>query len=230
MDILLIRHGQSHNNAVFAAQGHALGRLPDPPLTALGHAQARALAAAMVAGDWPVVPTALHCSLMSRAVQTAAPIAEALGLEVHGHAELFEVGGPLDWSGDDADPRRAHPGSAAADLSALTPRLVLPSQAQQDGWWAGPVEAGPQSVARAARVVAWLRERYARSDEVVALVSHEGFSHVLFRELLGIPAVGGWIDLNNTGGTYFRAVDTPGRTSVAWTNRTTHLTSDQISG
>lgn len=44
VELLLIRHGQSANNALEHAAGDLGGRLPDPPLTPLGHAQARWLA------------------------------------------------------------------------------------------------------------------------------------------------------------------------------------------
>lgn len=230
MDILLIRHGQSHNNAVYAAQGNSVGRLPDPPLTPLGEAQAQALAAAFAAGDYPVVPTALHASLMSRAILTAKPIAEALELTVLGHADAFEVGGPTEWSGDDADPRTAHSGSGAAALQALSDRLVLPSAARVHGWWDGPLETIDAAPARAARVVASLREAYAGTSEIVGLVSHEWFSQLLNREILGIDGMAGWVELNNTGVTWFRQVDDPARTVVSWTNRTTHLRPDQLSG
>lgn len=230
VEILVIRHGQSHNNAVYAAQGTSVGRLPDPPLTVLGQAQARALGAAFAAGDFPVVPTVLHASLMTRAIQTAAPIADAVGLPVLGRADVFEVGGPLDWSGHEDHPRRPHSGSGSAVLAALTERLVLPAEARPDGWWGGPVEAESGAAERAARVIEDLRERYGGTTEVIAVVSHEWFSQFLFRELLGLPLRGGWIDLNNTGVTRFRNVEDPSLTSVSWTNRTTHLRPDQLSG
>ncbi len=226
--MLLIRHGQSHNNAVYAAQGNSRGRLADPPLTELGELQAAELALAFVQGRYPVLPTVLHCSLMSRAIQTAAPIGDALDLQLHGHADVFEVGGPLDWSGEQEHPRLPHSGSGAAVLAALSERLVLPAAARAHGWWDGPLETDSGAAARAARVVAELRGRHAGTEEVVGLVSHEWFSQFLFRELLGIPSMTGWVEFANTGVTLFRGVDDPQLTSVAWTNRTVHLRPEQI--
>lgn len=228
MELLLIRHGQSHNNAVYAAQGNSRGRLPDPGLTELGHAQADQLAQALAAGDIPVRPTVLYASLMTRAIQTARPIADALDLPVHGRADAFEVSGPLDWDGDDRRAKRHHPGSPASVLRALTPRLVLPTQATESGWWSGPVEQPEDASARAGRLTAYLLGRHAGTDDVVALVSHEWFSQFLFRELLGIAQMTGWIDFTNTGVTRF--VDVEGATTAAWVNRTTHLRADQLTG
>jgi len=66
---LLVRHGQSEWNALRRWQGQA-----DPPLTALGVAQARAAAARLGAVD------AIWASDLERAAHTATLIAEELGV------------------------------------------------------------------------------------------------------------------------------------------------------
>ena len=93
VELLLIRHGQSLNNASEQAPGGSGRRLPDPPLTALGHEQARRLAVWTAQDDncRPITP--LYSSLTTRAVQTAAPLARALGLPVQGLAAAYECGG-----------------------------------------------------------------------------------------------------------------------------------------
>jgi probable phosphoglycerate mutase len=66
----LVRHGQSEWNA----EGRLQGQTPHVPLTALGHAQAEAAAEALRGSG----AGAVYTSDLTRAVQTAAPIARAL--------------------------------------------------------------------------------------------------------------------------------------------------------
>ena len=80
MRLVLIRHGQSGNNVIWEQTGSSVGRHPDTPLTDRGHDQARRLAAAIADGALPWRIDAIYTSLMTRAVQTAAPIANALDL------------------------------------------------------------------------------------------------------------------------------------------------------
>jgi 2,3-bisphosphoglycerate-dependent phosphoglycerate mutase len=198
MRFVLIRHGQSGNNLIHEQTGGDVGRDPDPRLTDLGHAQARSLAAAVVAGALPWQVTDLYSSLMARAIETAAPLGEALRLPIVGHAELFECGGPHDVHPVTKE-RSPHPGTPRDDLASLAPGLALPDTAQDWGWWPGPVEDTPAAfAARAARVVSGLRERHD-DDAVVALVTHGWFTQYLLRELLGVTSMTGWIDVDNTG-------------------------------
>jgi broad specificity phosphatase PhoE len=71
--ILLIRHGQSEGNAERRFGGHT-----PAPLSALGHRQAEATARALSLE----AITAIYSSDLPRAVQTAAPLARALNLEL----------------------------------------------------------------------------------------------------------------------------------------------------
>jgi len=77
----LLRHGEVENPA-----GIIYGRLPDYHLSANGRAMASA-AADYFAGR-PVV--ALFCSPLERAQETAAPVAERLGLEIVTDERLIE--------------------------------------------------------------------------------------------------------------------------------------------
>jgi broad specificity phosphatase PhoE len=67
-----VRHGQSTWNA----EGRVQGQAPHVPLTALGHRQAQA--AARQLRGYPASP--VFCSDLLRALQTATPIARALGV------------------------------------------------------------------------------------------------------------------------------------------------------
>jgi probable phosphoglycerate mutase len=72
--VILVRHGESEANLV----GSLHCRVPGPPLTELGHAQAKALVETLADEDVQVI----YASTMTRAQQTAAPLAAALGLDV----------------------------------------------------------------------------------------------------------------------------------------------------
>ncbi|MEZ5097991.1 MAG: histidine phosphatase family protein [Nocardioides sp.] len=212
MRFVLIRHGQSVNNLIFEQTGGELGRHPDPLLTELGHTQAQLLAAHVSGGGLPWPVTAVYTSLMARAIQTAAPLAEGLGLPLHAHAELFECGGPYQQADDVTV---AHPGSDPTELRALSDRLVLPELAEGPGWWAGPFEDQEHAyVERARRVVDDMRTAHQDAD-VVALVTHGWFTQYLLRELLGIPTMRGWVEVSNTGISLLR--DEEGR----WAGTTT---------
>ena len=75
----LVRHGEVHN-----PDGLLYGRAPGFALSRAGHAMAARAAAALAAGD----VVALVSSPLQRARETAAPLAERLGLDV----EIIEYG------------------------------------------------------------------------------------------------------------------------------------------
>lgn len=81
--IILVRHGQTAWNKQDMIRGQA-----DVPLDETGLAQAAATAA-RIAAEWK--PAALYSSPLRRAVQTAQPIAEELGLDVRTVADLTDM-------------------------------------------------------------------------------------------------------------------------------------------
>jgi broad specificity phosphatase PhoE len=83
--MILLRHGQSEFNLHFTATKRDPG-IHDPRLTAAGQAQAEAAAAQM-----PTLGiTRIVASPYTRALQTAAPTARALGLKVLVHPGVRE--------------------------------------------------------------------------------------------------------------------------------------------
>jgi 2,3-bisphosphoglycerate-dependent phosphoglycerate mutase len=197
MRFVLIRHGQSTNNALWAETGDDTDREVDARLTVLGEAQAAALAAYATSPGLPWALTHLYASPMARAVQTAAPLADALDLPLALNQDLFEVGGPydlLDGSGEQV----AHPGSGSSIIAALSDRVHLPDWLTEDGWWRGEVEREREAyVARADRLIGALRDTHDPND-VVGLVSHGWFGNVLLGRLLGIEDMNGAFELANT--------------------------------
>lgn len=81
--LLLIRHGEND----FVKKGRMAGRLPDIHLNERGREQAQALAQKLSGA--PI--KAVYSSPLERAVETAAPIAEALGLEIQLREGLLET-------------------------------------------------------------------------------------------------------------------------------------------
>jgi glucosyl-3-phosphoglycerate phosphatase len=79
--LVLVRHGETDWNLSGRAQGHA-----DIPLNATGHAQARAVAGAMVGFE----PVRLWSSDLARARQTAEAIGATTGLDVECDPRLRE--------------------------------------------------------------------------------------------------------------------------------------------
>jgi probable phosphoglycerate mutase len=85
-ELLLIRHGQSQPY-VDGTPFPLTGGHGDPPLTDLGHKQARQVRARLAGARI----AAIYISTLSRTAQTAAPLAERLGLAPQVEADLREV-------------------------------------------------------------------------------------------------------------------------------------------
>lgn len=81
--VLLIRHGENE----YVKTGRLAGRMPEVHLNEKGIAQANALAEKLKGA--PI--KAIYSSPMERALETAAPIAEACGLEVVPRPGLLET-------------------------------------------------------------------------------------------------------------------------------------------
>lgn len=88
--LLLVRHGETDLNH----EGRWQGSRSDPPLNAAGREQSRAVAATLA--GLPV--SALYSSALRRALETAAVIGEALGLEARIEPDLGEMDHG-DWEG-----------------------------------------------------------------------------------------------------------------------------------
>ena len=230
MRFVLIRHGQSTNNALWAETGDDRGRDVDTRLTALGEAQAAALAAYATSPGLPWALTHLYASPMARAVQTAAPLAEALDLPLMLSQDLFEVGGPYDLL-EGTGEQVAHPGSGSSVIAALSERLHLPDWLSEEGWWRGEVEREREVyVARADRLIGTLRDTHA-ADDVVGLVSHGWFGNVLIGRLLGIEAMNGAFELANASISLLEDTEegVPWEVTAIRVNWLPHLAMDQVS-
>ena len=245
MELYLIRHGQSTNNASMVADPK--DRVSDPPLTPLGHAQAEALARHLVDGYNPEVIgdvafasrpgeadprgfgiTKLYCSPMQRSLETTLPISRATGLAPHVWVDIHEHGGIFLEHGDERGVI-GYPGLSRSAILEKFPNYVIPETITEAGWWTGGMEDVTIAYGRAMRVAMRFREdAKTQPDERIAIVSHGTFMDALIKSLLNtLPGRDRWffhyntaitrIDLRPDGGLYIR-----------YMNRINHLTPDQI--
>ncbi|WP_326567581.1 histidine phosphatase family protein [Amycolatopsis rhabdoformis] len=200
MRLLLIRHGQTDGNV----RGALDTALPGPPLTELGQEQAKALAGRLAAE--PIV--AVYASQATRAQQTAAPLAEVLGLEVQVIEGVKEVdAGDLEGATD----------AESIQLYMATARrwAVGELDAEIPGG-----ESGEQVRARMVGAAEDLRAKHepTNPDGTVALVSHGGAIRFGAEFLAtNVPAaVAGSALIPNTGIVELRAEPDGTWTCLTW--------------
>ncbi len=198
-ELYLIRHGQSQNNA-FAAESKADGleeapRTADPSLTRAGYAQAKCVAEYLacqvdktdVRDDTAVEDghgiQRLYTSAMLRALETTAPISDALGLTPEVWLDVHEEGGIWLDHGDDRGPV-GYPGMTRGEVETQFPGFATPDGITEAGWWNRPFESRDDLVRRAARVADDVRHRIAGQESRVAIVSHGTFISLLIQHLL----------------------------------------------
>lgn len=167
--LLLIRHGETPNNAARMFRG------PDgaqEPLSERGHAEARALGAALAAQERPRVR--LYASAYVRAQQTAQHLAEALGVPLHTLPGIHEIH-TGDWQG--------RPYSAAQTHAH---ELVAP-----DGHFGYP--GGESLLQVGERFASALHGLKPQDGETVVVVSHGAALVSLLARLLGRDAQDVWL-------------------------------------
>lgn len=260
MKLYLIRHAQSQNNALAdPAQGNVwrqagasgnsdkqpAGFFPsaDPPLTDIGEAQAQRVAEHLrtqpdktdvrdgVSEERGHRFDRLYSSAMLRALQTAQPIANALGLKPEVWLQVHEEGGI--WLSRERGKPGDEGGLKRSQAAARFPEFTLPDELGESGWWRGPAETRPQLISRARRVAADIRARFvapasANEDTQgsaslrIAVVSHGTFLNFLLHHLLHDHAPENtYLSHHNTGIT--RLDFSAERVFLRYQNRIDHL-------
>jgi probable phosphoglycerate mutase len=162
--LIIVRHGETEWNIRGIRQGHL-----DSVLTEKGVAQAKALAQRLARENF----TALYCSDLGRAVQTAKEIAALTGHEIETDPRLRErhLGIFQGLSGEEI--KAKHPEEYKLHRT-LGPNYVIP---------------GGESVRQQVeRNVSFLNELAARHQgEQVVVVTHGGVVSGFFRHTLSIP-------------------------------------------
>ena len=157
--ILLIRHGSTEWNDKRLAQGHA-----DIPLNDRGRREAKETAASLSEREIDAV----YASDLSRAVETARPLADARNVAITADPDLREIDQGV-WEGMHAD-----------EIERRWPELW----GRARHYHARPGGETPQEVrARALRALRRIVE--AHPDATVAVVSHGGTMRWLVAEAMG---------------------------------------------
>ncbi len=225
MDVFLIRHAQSTNNALTDVRLRTM----DPLLTDLGLRQAERLAqhVARIIPQGHSVPTHLYCSPMWRALHTASFIAQAtrltpkVGVGIHEHGGIY-------LEHDDERGVVGYPGKTGPEILAAFPDVILPPEVTDEGWWQGGREELAACYGRAARVIEGLRERVP-TDERILMVSHGGFINSFIKLLLDQDLE--WPVFYHHANTAITYLTFTGdcHLDVHYLNRVDHLSPDMVS-
>ncbi len=244
MDLYIIRHAQSTNNAL-PAEVELRDRVCDPLLTELGYRQAALLAEHLATGrdGWSEAASAdpeagggsgaasyditrLVCSPMRRTLLTAQPAGRALGLHPEIWLDIHEHGGIYLDHGEPAG-KVGYPGITRSELDAQFPGYRAPDALDGQGWWRAGFEEWDVCLARAASVARRLREMGATGASI-AMVTHGAFASALIRALVGTPpAAGVHFSHHNTGISLIR-FRPDGGIRLRYLNRVPHLPPEMI--
>ncbi len=179
MQLYLIRHAQSENNA---RPEHL--RVEDPGLTELGHRQAERLA------QWTVGAqlTRLITSPFRRALQTTQPVCQATGLKAEVWIDLHEQGGC--YRGWQSGSYEGCPGLNRTQIEGQFAGFVVSPEIDERGWWRSQrYESDAAARSRAERLLRTTRERFAEdAEEVVGYVMHADFKRLFLATLFADDA------------------------------------------
>lgn len=241
MEIYIVRHGQSTNNAL----EDSTERVRDPNLTDAGHRQADAVANHLARGINPESSigtsaedthvhfrggyelTHLYCSAMRRALLTTRPIARETGIRPEIWVDLHERGGIYL---DHEDGPRGYPGMNRSEIEQEFPGYSLPPEITSEGWWRDGLEDPAAADGRAIKVADSLREMAVTGDdrERIALVTHAGFAATLIKALLGrLPDRSIYFHHYNTAITRIDLME-DGFVWIRYINRIEHLSPDLV--
>jgi broad specificity phosphatase PhoE len=188
MELFIIRHGQSANNAL----ADPSQRVQDPPITPLGERQADQLAAFIRQGKHlsPAERSSerpyfdqLYCSAMRRSLQTVRPVGEALGMAPEVWVDIHETGGIfLDHGAEQGVV--GYGGMNREQIEREFPGFVVPPAIGADGWWdpARGQEKMHEGIGRAIGVEQTLRS-WALQERRIGIVVHGDFMSILIKAL-----------------------------------------------
>ncbi len=176
-EVLLIRHGQSANNALPEDR-----RVSDPGLTDLGVQQAEATASWLSSANIDH----LYCSPFLRSLETTRPIAAATGLRVSIRPDIFEQGGC--YSGYKEGEKIGEAGMSRAELGSRYPGWRIDPTIGEHGWWGRDYELLEEATARARRVAGWIQAKLVPRGGSHALIIHADFKRLLIEAMLGSEA------------------------------------------
>ncbi len=170
MQLFLIRHAQSQNNAVPESE-----RIEDPGLTELGHRQAEQLAERIQELEF----TQLHTSPFLRTLETTEYIRQATGLVPRIRVELHELGGCV--SGAPPGQLVGESGLRGNEITRAFPNYQ--HDVPESGWWqCKPYETYELASHRAEQLVQLTCEEFADSEERVGYVMHADIKRIFLSQ------------------------------------------------
>lgn len=232
MDLFIVRHGQSFNNALTDIKD----RLQDPPLTEAGEKQAdrvgdylaegRHLLAAERSNGRPLLDH-IYCSPMLRTLQTAQPIGRALEMAPEVWVDIHEWGGIFLDHGDERG-IVGYPGMSRNEIEERFQDYVVPATIGDDGWW-DPSRGQEQSSEAHGRAIGVAETLWGRAGEEsrIALVAHGGLIDSLLKALLHLlPSQHLDLPHHNTSITHLNFAE--GKLQMKYMARTEHLPDELI--
>ena len=204
-EIIIIRHGETEWNKTGRFQGHS-----DVPLSAEGRAQAAALGKNLVVDHVDTI----YASDLTRAMETAAPLAQRFGLEVISDPLLRELNFGS-WEGRNFNDVNAENPDAMKTFYNDPERVNIPDSE--------PFPEFQRRVAgRVHEIVA--QERGKR----IVIVSHGASIRILFADILSMPIRSIWhVSQLNTAVNKIRFED-DGFAVVTLMNDTSHLRAEDV--
>jgi 2,3-bisphosphoglycerate-dependent phosphoglycerate mutase len=177
MQLYLIRHAQSQNNALPEED-----RVEDPGLTEIGHQQAKLL------GGWisQLNLTRLITSPFRRTLLTTEPIRQATSLVPDVRTDLHEQGGC--YGGHTIDNIVGRPGMNRREIEAEFSGYRVAEEIDGDGWWKSrPYESWKAAHARAMRLFEQTIREFAQTEERVAYVMHADIKLLFLKHVHAEP-------------------------------------------
>jgi len=182
MQLYLIRHAQSQNNALPESQ-----RVEDPGITGLGYEQSKHLAERID----ELGLTKLFTSPFRRTLQTTSPIYEATKLTPNVRVALHEQGGC--YIGHTAETMAGRPGMSRVEIEQEFPGYAVSADVDDRGWWTSDLyESQELARRRAAALFRQTLDEFSGTQERVAFVMHADIALLFLQqfhsESLDLPA------------------------------------------
>lgn len=211
MQLYLVRHGQSTNNA-----GHP--RVVDPNLTEIGVVQATATGEHFQKSNFDA--RFLYTSPMRRALQTTLRVKEPLGISPFVHPDVCETGG-----------LSVGRGMVREEIEAEFPGYILNAGISEEGW-AHPdlhKEIDMGATLRAMRLWDMLCQRHADKKDRVIMVSHGDFGGFLLSYLFEAhPQKEEFFNLYNCSVSLIEVGSGANATTLTYVNSIEHLPLESI--
>jgi len=173
MELYLIRHAQSENNARPPSR-----RVDDPPLTRIGHEQARRLSRRVA----QLNPTHLITSPFLRTLQTTDYLRQCTGLVPEVRVALHEKGGCV--AGTGLGSMTGRPGLTREQIGRQYADFAIEPEIDGQGWWGGkPLETIEEATERAKKLLDDTLLEFGDTDQRVALVMHGDFLLLLLSHI-----------------------------------------------